>query len=309
MPTDGFPSRRELTAAYWTGRVLPPQGLIADDRQASYRTLPLGGRVDYLDLNAAESLLLQVGLVEHKQGRLQPSVALQEICALHESVAHELLLAAILEHAPPLWLLAASGGSTLRDDLVPEGAERTMSELFDDPDRREAFLLTRGRKVEADKRAALGALGELAVVAAAAAELTTLGRPELAEQVHQVSLISDELGYDVTAPRLDGSVRRFEVKTTQAASTVVTIFLSRNEAAVGLADPNWHLVICAVEEGDEVIILGWLKAADIEDRFPVNSHADGSWESARLGVDIAAITPGLPPADRGPIESSYEEPG
>ena len=298
MPTDGVPSRRELTAAYWTGRVLSAEGLGADDRRASYRTLPIGGRVDFGDLIAAEEILVQAGLAHlgSDQDRLIPAVALQRICALPESAAVEPLLAVVLEQQSPLWLLAATGGNDLRRDLVPEGAEHLLGDLFVDPARREAFLLARGRKVEADQRAAVGALGELAVVAAATADLVAIGQPGLAAQVRQVSTVSDELGYDVTAPRIDGSVRRLEVKTAQAATTAVSVFLSRNEAAVGLTDSDWYLVVCALLSPPDVEILGWIRAVEIAPRLPANRHEDGAWESARIRIPTSSLTSGLPPA-------------
>lgn len=297
MPTDGVPSRRELTAAYWTGRVLTPDGLTRGDRQASYRTLPVAGRLDFEDLRAAESLLRSSCLAHHDAAsdRLTPSLTLQGICELHESAAIELLLAAILEHQAPMWLLAATGGSHLRDELVPDGAQRVLESLLDDPGRREAFLLARGRKVEADQRAAIGELGEQAVVAAATDELLELGYPDLAAQVRQVSAISDELGYDVVAPRLKGSSRRLEVKTTQVATTAVTIYLTRNEAAVGMADANWSVVICALQSDDTAEIIGWLRAAELTELLPVNSHQDGTWETARIRVATSDLIAGLPP--------------
>lgn len=295
MPTDGVPSQRELTAAYWTGRVLTSEGLTREDRHASFRTLPIGGRVDFADLRAAEVLLRGAGLAHEDAERLTPSLALQQICELPEPAAIEPLLAAILERSAPVWLVAATGGSDLRNDLVPDGAQQTLESVLADPARREAFLLARGRRVEIEQRAAIGELGEQAVVAAAADELVALGRPDLAANVLQVSTISDELGYDVTAPRMDASTRRLEVKTTQAATTVVSFFLSRNEAAVGLADPDWHLVICALRNETDVEILGWVRADDVAERFPLNGHPDGSWESARIRIPTAALAGGLPP--------------
>lgn len=297
MPLSNIPSRRELTAAYWTGRVLATDGLPFSDLRTSYRSLPLGGRLDFADLYMAETTLHEVGLLRENNGWVAPSSILQTICSLHEEAALEPLLAAMLEREPPLWLLAATGGTDLRDELIPEQASRELERLFADPGRREAFLLARGRKVEGDERAALGDLGEQAVVAAAIQQLTALGRLDLADRVHQVSKVSDELGYDVTAPRLDGLIRRMEVKTTRIAATAVTIFLSRNEARVGLADPHWSLVVCELSADGSPAVVGWHSAANLAELLPHDRHSDGAWESARLSLVTSTLVPGLPPAE------------
>lgn len=295
MPTDGLLSRRELTAAYWAGRILNAAALSREDVRASYGTLPLGGRLDFDDLGAAQELLETLGLVVVEGGKLAQTTELAAICELDEDAALQPLLAVVLEIAPPLWLTAATGGTQLRADLIPDGAETALSGVLADPAAREAFLLARGRKVEADERAAIGNLGEEAVVIAARTELTSLGQPALAARVRQVSTVSDELGYDVTAPRLDGTVRRMEVKTTRLAGTAITIFLSRNEAAVGAADPMWSLVISELDATGGATVVGWLPAAAISPVLPVNPHPDGSWESARVRVLTSALTAGLPP--------------
>ena len=65
--------------------------------------------------------------------------------------------------------------------------------------------------------------GEDLVVDAARAELQQLGHADLACSLCRVSLTSDQLGYDVTAPRVGGPPRLLEVKTSTAAH-VHTIF-------------------------------------------------------------------------------------
>jgi hypothetical protein len=296
MTLEGVPSRRELIAVYWAGRVLKPEGLTRQDAHDSYRTLPLAGRLDLADLLYAEELLISHRLVARDDERLIPDQRLCGLCQLDESIALELLLAAILEQSAPLWLRTAAAGHELRDELIPEVAETLLASIIEDPAQREAFLLARGRKVEAEQRAAIGALGEEAVVAAAKAQLIQLGRHDLADQVAQVSLISDELGYDVTAPRLTGSTRRLEVKTAGAAGSSVTIFLSRTEASVGLADANWSLVVCELQADADASVVGWVSATSIQDQLPVNQHPEGRWESARLRLLVSSLNDGLPPA-------------
>lgn len=296
MTFEGVPSRRELVAVYWAGRVLRREGLTRQDAHDSYRTLPLAGRLDLTDLHDAEELLISQCLAVRLDDRLIPDQRLRRICQLDESIALELLLAAILEQSAPLWLRTAAAGPELRDDLIPEAVETLVASVVEDPARREAFLLARGRKVEAAQRAAIGALGEEAVVVAAKTELIQLGRHDLAEQVAQVSLISDELGYDVTAPTLSGRTRRLEVKTTGAAGSAVTIFISRTEASVGLADSDWSLVVCELQADADASVVGWVSASSIHDQLPINPHPEGRWENARLRLLIGSLNAGLPPA-------------
>lgn len=295
MPTDGLLTRRELKAAYWAGRILNAAALSREDIRASYGTLPLGGQLDFDDLASAQELLETLGLVVVAGEKLAQTTELAAICQLDEDTALQPLLAVVLEIAPPLWLTAATGGANLRIDLIPEQAEAALSGVFADPASREAFLLARGRKVEADERVAIGNLGEEAVVEAARAELAALEQPALVSRVRQVSTISDELGYDVTAPRLDGTVRRMEVKTTRLAGSAITIFLSRNEAAVGAADPLWSLVVCELNATGGATVVGWIPAASVRPALPINPHPDGAWESARVRIQASTLTAGLPP--------------
>jgi hypothetical protein len=121
----------------------------------------------------------------------------------------------------------------------------------------------------------------------------------LARGVRRVSLTSDQLGYDVTAPRIGGSARLLEIKTTTAAlvGSTVAIHLSRGEARTGLRLPDGSLVVCAVENVDqcEARIIGWCEYDTIAGALPHDTPA-GRWEHARLELEVARLLPGLPSA-------------
>jgi len=92
------------------------------------------------------------------------------------------------------------------------------------------------RKVDYFKKAKVDALngekGELLALKEETSRLTKLGRPDLADKVVRVSLISDSYGYDIISYDLDENGKEFEikieVKTTQ--SKIDTEFMiSKNE--------------------------------------------------------------------------------
>lgn len=297
-------TRRQLTAAYWVGRVLGADGTPRELARSSYPGLPIGGRADVVELLAAEQELIAVGLARVEEERLIPEPRLARACSADESPGRELLLGLLLEWAPPLWLVAAGGdGDQLRRELIPDGADRALASVIEDPDRREAFLLSRARKVNASEREAIGELGELAVVDACRAQLEELGESKFAAGVQRVSAISDELGYDVTAPRVDGSTRRLEVKTTRVAGDVAQVILTRTEAVVGAADSAWALVVVRLDQEDQATVLGWRSGRSLLDLLPANKDPRGRWETAALRLEVAALEVGLPratPGDSGP---------
>ena len=234
--------------------------------------------------------------MEVEEDVLVPDEELAAACQVGEEEGRELLLMLVLERTPPLWLLTAGGdGTKLRNELVPDHAQAALATTIADPDRREAFLLARARTVDAAGRRLIGALGEVAVVEACVTELIELGAPKQAEDVQRVSLISDELGYDVTAPRVDGGTRRLEVKSTRSSSQGVRIFISRTEATVGVSDPAWSLVIVRIAPDDSASIVGWTKGTHLADLLPVD-EGDGRWETASISVQADALRPGIPPA-------------
>ena len=82
----------------------------------------------------------------------------------------------------------------------------------------------------------IGAAGEEIVLQECRAALSALGRADLAVRARRVSLISDQLGYDIVAPSVAGGGWRIEVKTTRTSAVLAKIILTRNEARVGLKD-------------------------------------------------------------------------
>ena len=289
-------SPRLLRAAFWVGRVLGPDGEDAETAHRSWGDLPLGGSVDFAELRAAERALIQIGLVEWDGDKLRPAPELAACTAGAEEESAEPLLALVLEREAPLWLrTAVPDDATVRTELLPDDASAALAAVIPDPGRREAFLLARARKVETSERELLGGEGEEAVVAACRAQLAELGAGELAA-VRRVSLVSDELGYDVVAPRTGDSVRRLEVKSTRSSGATVKLFLTRNEITVGLADPDWFLVVARRGMDGKWTVLGHAAAASLQSLLPVDCDTRGRWQTAALVLAIGDLEPGLPPA-------------
>jgi hypothetical protein len=289
-------TRRLLRAAYWVVRVLGPNSRDSGEARASWTRLPLAGEVDLEEMRIAEAGLRDAGLLRIEGGRVVPAPALSSLCQGPGPVPFELLLGVIFETAPPLWLLAASDGEQLATELVPNEAEDALAAVIEDPGRREAFLLARARTVDAKERGEIGAAGEEAVVAACREELRELGEMEAAGQVRTVSEISDELGFDVVAPRADRTLRRLEVKTTRSLAAVVTVFVTRNEFEVGLADPNWRLVVVRANRDGGHSMLGHLGGGDLAGLMPEDRDEGGRWHVAKVRLPLEGLVEGLPPA-------------
>lgn len=289
-------TRLELIAGYWVGRVLGQDGAEPQVAHESYLRLPIGGRIGVAELRDAEEALQAAGLAAVQDGRIVPDPRLQQACRFGEPEACELLLALTLEIEQPLWLTTAAGdGQHIRPELLPDGVEETLAAVIEDPDRREAFLLARGRKVDATERARIGELGEIAVLEACQAQLTLAGEAALAADVQRVSAISDELGYDITAPRRNATIRRLEVKTTRAHGPIAPVIVTRTEATVGQADTQWMLVVVRLSDEDEADILGWIGGHQIAPLLPTDQHNDARWETALLRLPVTHLTSGLPP--------------
>lgn len=292
-PSD-IPTRFQLLAALSAGRLIDADGTAADVARDSYGRTPNGGRFGVRDLIAGEALLRRLELVENGNGVLHPNTRLLDLRELEEDAAAEALLAIVLAQDAPLWLGVAASGDELRPELIPTAAADVLENVIPDFDQREAFLLALGRRVDTDERSRIGGLAEDHVVEAARSELAAADRSDLAEQVQRLSRISDQLGYDVTAPTLVGPTRHLEVKGTRNAGKRLEVFVSRNEAKIGLADLHWALVVCRVGEGDVVEIVGWCRASAFEEKLP-EDRGTGRWQSVKLVIPADGLHEGLPP--------------
>src|SRR5262249_42479394 len=104
-----------------------------------------------------------------------------------------------------------------------------------------------------------GVEGEEAVVASEVARLQALARPDLAERVTRVSVVSDGFGYDVRS--YFGTVGplwspeyelHIEVKSTTVARSKTAdfrLFLTRHEFEVSRRDGSWVLACWAPADG------------------------------------------------------------
>lgn len=164
-----------------------------------------------------------------------------------------------------------------------------------DPQGREELLLARAQRFDDQAQCLIGEIGEELVVTAARQELAELGRADLARGVRRVSLVSDTLGYDVSAPRTSGRPRLLEVKSTTRADVTFVVHISRNEAKIGQTYPDWALVVCRVDdvEARSGEICGWCQAGDFAARLPRDA-AGGHWEQAAIELSADELLPGLP---------------
>jgi hypothetical protein len=135
------------------------------------------------------------------------------------------------------------------------------------------------------------------VVEACRTQLAAAGQAELAKRVVRVSRRSDQLGWDVDAPRVSGGRRKLEVKTSKAQGPTVRFYLSRNEARVGQQDPDWALVFCRADRDDAVEVVGWCGMEVVTPLLPADRDEGGRWEKVRVTLDERDLKTGLPPAD------------
>jgi hypothetical protein len=272
-------------------RLIPTSRRIGGETaRAAYVHQPTDGIFTVNDLIAGERLLLAAGLIQREGDDLSPTRPIGHLDV-------EELLAAYLACRRPIWLEAAAAEGELAAELIPADAGRTLEGALPDPEVREALLMALAQTFSDEERRRIGDTAERAVVADLRAQLSALGREDLAGSVRRVSELSDQLGYDVTAPYLNGAgKRRIEVKGTTTLGQVVSFHLSRNEANVAVRDPDWYLVLCRVD-GDDAEIVGWTTGQALEPMLPTDS-AFGRWDSAAIRTDVGMFVPGLPPVAR-----------
>jgi hypothetical protein len=135
------------------------------------------------------------------------------------------------------------------------------------------------------------------VLEVAPTELRALGHLELAREVRRVSLLSDQLGYDINAPRVTGAPRLLEVKASTAPATnrSAVVHLTRNEADTGAALADWALVVCVVDDVEQRSgrIVGWCAGGVLVDLVPLDGTCS-RWDHATVDVPVERLSPGLP---------------
>jgi hypothetical protein len=280
---NGLPSFHLAHAALHAGAIVGAGGSRTPDAHESHWHHATGGIFAPHDLRRGEQLLLDVGLLTEIDGTLAPTSVLTE------------MLTGSVEDA--LATLAAHALASTQSSLLPTAWDDDLAALVPDPVRREQLLLGLGRRFDDAHRRLVGDIGETMVTMAARDELVAMGHNNLARAVRRVSLISDQLGYDISAPRVGGAARLLEVKASsvEASGGMICVHLSRNERDAGASLPGWSLVICIV---DDVArrrghIVGWCPESALEDLLPIDSSS-GEWVTAAILVPVDRLVPGLP---------------
>jgi hypothetical protein len=274
-------------AALHVASILGARPAAMGDARESYWHHATGGTFSPADLRLGEQLLIDCGLVEMHDGGL---VAAQGLGELLEGMLEDAVV--ILCHS---MLAAQAARMGPRAPSIDE-LSAALRPVIVDEERRRELLLELGCLFDDTHRSLIGALGEECVVEYARQELRELGHEELARAVRRVSLVSDQLGYDVVAPRIDGAPRLLEVKTAaDRPPAEFEFFISRNEAQTGLRTRDWALVACAVldEQEGTAEIIGWCPGATLRDRLPSDAEY-GRWTQAQLSIPLTALHAGLP---------------
>lgn len=285
---NGLPSNHVARAALQVGSLIDTKGSRVIDTRESYWHHATGGELPPSDLRLGEMLLVDCGLLVEFEGVLHPSDELVEILEGLPEDALGIIVLKALERSKPSWANFT--------EIDSGEFDRHVGPMISDAERREELLLALGLKFDAEFQTLIGELGEQAVVEHARSELVGMGHAELARKVRRVSLQSDQLGYDVVAPRVQGPRRLLEVKTSVTGDEVTfRCFLSRNEALVAEKYADWALVACRMRDRqkEEVEVLGWFPFDAIVPTLPVDSPC-GRWQTAALSLPLQAIIPGLP---------------
>lgn len=298
-----LPSALQLQAAYWVVRSIGDAAVPASDLADSYPHVPTDGIHDRASLLSGQRLLAELGLLAEQNGLIFPHAELAAFRPLPQDAFVEVLLERVLSGRQDMWLSAFTSTDNVFWERVPANAVHLLQSVFEDPDRRTAFVVATARKVEAALLAEIGAEGEDAVVAACREYLQNKDRADLASQVQRLSLENDALGYDVTSPDCRGRRHHLEVKATRSIGTCIEFYLSRNEAITGANDASWAVVVARQDIGGydgslAMRVLGWLTYPDVAPALPHDAAPSdvlhGRWESARISVPDNLLRPGLP---------------
>lgn len=276
--TTGLPTPYVVRAALHAASMIDADGSLVLQAREAYWHKATGGEFSAASIAVGEVLLIDLGLLVERDGRLHLTVGLEEL--LHGSINDAISMIAL-------------EASFIANNPVEQPPD--LTDLVPDPERREEILIARARRYDDQHRRRIGELGEEIVVQAARSELAELNRPDLARLVRRVSLESDALGYDVSAPRLIGRPRLLEVKATTRGDDPISFHISRNEADTGSSYLDWSLVVCRVHDLDHRSgeLLGWCQLAQFRDRLPMDTE-HGRWDSAEISIPLDDLMPKLP---------------
>lgn len=280
----GLPTLHAVSAAVHVAKVIGSFRARVVDTRESYWRRAMGGSFGPADLRIGEALLIHCGMIEQQGEDLIVKRDLESLIASGTPEFAAILSAAALDPRD----LTLGHSPEFLDELAL---------LIPDDERRNEVLRGVERLFDDARLKLIGSIGEEVVVLKARGDLISLGHPELAEKVRQVSLYNDTAGYDIVAPCLDLSQRLLEVKSTTKDSDPLIVYLSRNEADTGLSRPNWWLVACLVDdvENRHGEVIGWISGISLADHFPSDA-VHGAWESTRLSIPRSWFVAGLPSA-------------
>jgi hypothetical protein len=266
-----------VQSAIQVARVLGQLGALQVEARESYWKRAGGGRFGPIDLAIGETLLIDAGVVEQRDGFLAPLIDLDALLGGEESDVVAILCARTL-----------SDGA---DPAVTSG----LDALIPDEHRRTRLQRAAARRFEDAQMKLVGQIGEELVAAACRQDLRSLGRADLGRRVRHVSLEDDTAGYDILAPRLAGRGRMLEVKSTTELGDPVKVYLSRHESSVAAREETWSLVVCVgvdplTRTGQ---ILGWLPGSGLGEYLP-HDRVGGTWETVRITLIRSSLVPGLP---------------
>lgn len=293
-----LPSNWQIRAGLRAASAISRDGAAIQDVERSLPRLPTDGLYRHDDLSRGLDVLVQAGLLRCENDRLIPTMELVELHGMDEPVAVEAAISCYLTRHPPLWIHTAVGAGAVRHELIPDTEHDILSGLINDPDRREAFLLAVASKVNAEEDAALGGRGEDFVAEQCRQHLKEAQRPQLADRVRRVSLVTDALGYDVTSPTKVSGIVRLEVKTTRTTGPGFEFILSRHEAEVASRDPRWFLVACRESDDEIMTLIGWCASAQVQPLLPTDpitsGRGRGRWASVHVTLPSDHLKQGLP---------------
>lgn len=296
------PTLHLLRCALRVIRLVDPLSESRSSLSAAYASYPGDGAYSEDNLQVGEQILLRSGLLREQDGVLTTSAHAVALSSLEEEEAVPLLLQVFLSATSPPWLPTAAS-DVLRWEYVPQGVMAVLEEALPDPSRRDKLLLDAGRRFDDSELRELGGEGEEFVVTRCREYLRRVGRADLVKDVVRVSLVSDQMGYDVVSPDAVGVRWHLEVKTQGTRGPRPRIFLSRSEAQRGGYDPRWAVVVCRRPATAGMELLGWCGFQDLAAGLPSDSQDEvvrGSWVNVELTLGDTALKVGLP------IESPHE---